>query len=325
MPSIFVAALVTTVLSIVVFLPIIRHLAPGAIRIYLLGIGLLGLAMSPLAYFCVRVPLMKLLEPDWFGSLIPGQSDVSQIYGRDMVRLCYAPLTEETFKLLPWIGALLAGISLQSSRRRLASLALTIGVSFAIGEFWLVAYLIHASKNPDIVNLPWYALGGYMSERLMTCFCHTLFAFPTLLLSRRGVGYGLIGLTMGMGLHYLGNAPIVLMHHEAFGISKAVWGILIQFWMVLLVLACMLVLIGAQYGSSMLKRIWNSRMICPECHATYRQPLFLAMNMGTWRYERCGACKKWHWVTLRDLAPLVEPALYQTASKSTSIPFTKES
>lgn len=307
MPSIFVAALVTTMLSIVIFLPIIRHLAPGSIRIYLLGIGLVGLAISPLAYFFVRVPLMKLLEPTWFGSLIPGQSDVSHIYLRDAVRLCYAPLTEETAKLLPWVGALLAGISLQSSRRRSASLALTIGVSFAIGEFWLVAYLVHASKNPVIVNLPWYAFGGYMSERLMTCFCHTLFVLPTVLFSRRGLGFAFTGLAMGMGLHYLCNTPIVLMHHEAFGISKAVWGILIQVWMVLLVLVSMLTLIGAQYRSTMLKRIWNSRMICPECHTTYRQPLFLALNMGTGRYERCSACRKWHWVTLRNLAPLVEP------------------
>ena len=306
MPSIFVAALVTTMLSIVIFLPIIRHLAPGSIRIYLLGIGLVGLAISPLAYFFVRVPLMKLLEPTWFGSLIPGQSDVWQIYLRDTVRLCYAPLTEETAKLLPWVGALLAGIPLQSSRRRSASLALTIGVSFAIGEFWLVAYLVHASKNPELVNVPWYALGGYMSERLMTCFCHTLFVLPTVLFSRKGFGFAITGLAMGMGLHYLCNAPIVLMQHEAFGISKAGWGISIQVWMVLLVLVSIFALIGVQFGTTMLRRIWNSRIICPECHATYRQPLFLAMNMGTWRYERCSVCNKWHWVTLRDLAPLAK-------------------
>ncbi len=269
MPSLFVAALVTTVLTIVVFLPVIRYLAPSSIRPILIGLGLLGLMMSPLAYFCVRVPLIKLLEPDWFGSLVAGQSNVSQVYVREMVRLSYAPLTEESVKLLPWVGALLAGISVQSSRSRSASLALTIGVSFAIGEFWLVAYLIQASKNPEIVNLPWYALGGYMSERLMTCFGHTLFSLPTVLLSRRGFGYGLIGLAMGMGLHWLCNAPIVLMHHEAFGISKGVWGILIQLNLVFLVLACMLSLIGTHYGASMLKRIWNSRMICPECHATY--------------------------------------------------------
>lgn len=319
MPSILIAAFVTTVLAIVLFLPIIRYLAPGSIRPFLLFIGLLGLTMSPLAYFCVRVPLMNLLEPDWFGSLVPGQSDVSQIIVRDMIRLCYAPLTEESAKLLPWVGALLAGISLQSSRRRSASLALTIGVSFAIGEFWLVAYLIHARKNPEVVNLPWYALGGYMTERLMTCFCHTLFVLPTVLLSRRGLGYGLIGLAMGMGLHYLGNAPIVLMHHEAFGITKGAWGLLIQLWMAFLVFVCLLWLIGAQYGSSMLKRIWNNRMICPECHATYRQPLFWALNMGTWRYEPCGACKKWHWVTLSNLAPLAKSGMPSHVADAASV------
>jgi hypothetical protein len=306
MPPIYITAFVTTVIAFAIFVPIIRYLAPRSIRLSLFGMGAMGLAMSPVAYFFVRLPLMKLFEPEWFGTLKSPESSALLFYLRDAVRLCYAPLTEETCKLLPWVVALLAGVSLRSSRRRSASLALTIGVTFAIGEFWLVAYFLHFSNSPDIAKLPWYAFGGYMSERLTTCFSHTLFVLPTVYLSRHGVRYGLLGLVIGMGLHYLGNAPIVLMHHETFGISKGNWGVLIQFWLTFFVLVCMFCLVGLHYGTSMLRRIWKRQMVCPECHATYRQPLLLGFNMGTWRYERCGACKKWHWVTLSNLAPLDE-------------------
>ena len=40
----------------------------------------------------------------------------------------------------------------------------------------------------------------------------------------------------------------------------------------------------------------------PGCVAIYRQPLFYGLNFGMSRYERCGACGKWHWVTPKDLA-----------------------
>ena len=44
-------------------------------------------------------------------------------------------------------------------------------------------------------------------------------------------------------------------------------------------------------------------MICPGCGAIYRQPILLGLNFGMSRYERCGACRKWHWVSLSNLAP----------------------
>ena len=46
------------------------------------------------------------------------------------------------------------------------------------------------------------------------------------------------------------------------------------------------------------------RMICPGCGGTYRQSLLWGLNFGMSRYERCGHCHKWHWVTMKNLAPL---------------------
>lgn len=307
MPAIYLAALFTTVVAVVVFVPMIRHWAPQQFRNRLCVLGCVGLLMSPLAYFCVRLPLMKLAEPKWFTTVAGEKLGFEQQVIRDVIRLTYAPLTEETAKIFPWCVGLALGARICASRRRTASLALTLGVSFAVGEFWLVAYFIHAKNDPTLSALPWYAFGGYMGERIMTCFGHTLFVLPTVWLSRRGRGYALLGLMIGMSLHYLSNSPIALMGHEAFGLSKSTWGVLLQFWLVAFVIATLFALIGVHYGSSMIRRVLNQQMVCPECKATYKQPIFQGLNMGTWRYEPCGVCKKWHWVTLHNLAPLKSP------------------
>ena len=125
----------------------------------------------------------------------------------------------------------------------------------------------------------------------MTCFMHGLFALPVVWLSRKGIRYACVGLLTGMILHGLGNAPIILMHHEAFGISRTTWGILAQLWVILLVIIALASFTALHFGRRMLRRIWQARMICPGCSAVYRQPIFLGLNMGIWRYEhaRCAA------------------------------------
>ena len=143
-----------------------------------------------------------------------------------------------------------------------------------------------------------------MSERLMTCFSHTLFALPTIWLYRRSRSLAVFGLAIGMFLHYLGNAPIVLMHHQAFGLSTDGWSVIVQVWLLLFVVATFFASTVLHFGNEMLARIWQNKMICPECGAIYRQPKLLGLNMGTWRYEPCAACRKWHWVTIKNLAPL---------------------
>jgi len=128
----------------------------------------------------------------------------------DVIQLSYAPLTEEPAKLLPWLLLSYFGMRLFPSRKLVVPLAMTIGLSFAIGEFWLVVIVVLS----------------------LVCLCR---------------------------LHF---------------------------------------------GKSVLRRIWQARMICPECGAVYKQPIILGLNAGTWRYEPCGACRKWHWVSIKNLAPL---------------------
>ena len=307
MIQLYIMACLTTVIALLLFGMLYRQFAISGQWQKIWPLFVFGLMMSPAAYFLVRLPIINHLDPLLFasetGEMQSGGSSQMRV-SRDLVRLWYAPLTEEPAKLLPWLILLSVGAGAIPNRAHVAGLALVVGTSFAIGEIWLVAYLISSKPDPRLVDLPWYAFGGFASERIATCFAHTLFAMPTLLLAARGVRWGLVGLCVGMLLHAAGNAPILLSRYEMFGISKDAWIVILQLWLVLFVVASMIGLVGCKFGTEMLQRIWQNRMVCPECGATYRQPIVMGLNMGTWRYEPCGACNKWHWVTLKNLAPL---------------------
>lgn len=304
MLQLYIAAMITSVVTVCMFGALVRQLTVPGHRWKLLCLAFLGLFTSPLAYALIRLPMIRLIEPPLFGTTPEKPDGTASAFMRGSVRLLYAPLTEEPMKLLPWVAMLLIGVMHKPTREMVVPIALTVGVAFAIGEFWLVAYLISAKPDPALAQLPWYAFGGYMSERLMTCFSHTLFALPTVLLYRRGVLLAMVGLAIGMVLHYLGNAPIVLMNHRAFGISTESWSVIVSLWLAFFVLIATAAMVTVHFGREVIARIIQNKMICPECGAIYLQPILAGINMGTWRYEPCGACHKWHWVTIKDLAPL---------------------
>jgi hypothetical protein len=307
MTQLYIMAFVTTVIALLLFGMLYRQFAIPGQGQKIWPLFMLGLLMSPAAYFLVRLPIINYLEPRWFANepaetLSPSAVKLPTV--RDLVRLSYAPLTEEPAKLLPWLIFLFLGAVTKPTRAEAAGLALAVGASFAIGEIWLVAYLISVKPDPALLELPWYAFGGFASERIATCFAHTLFALPTLVLARRGLRWAIVGLGLGMLLHASGNAPILFSRYEMFGISKMTWNVILQVWLVLFVLGSLVGLVACKFGTEMLQRIWQNQIVCPECGVTYRQPLVMGLNMGTWRYEPCGACGKWHWVTLKNLAPL---------------------
>jgi hypothetical protein len=299
---IYAMAAATTVVALAVWGTLLWQLCPSDKRRPLvINMMAFGFLMSPAAYFAIRRPfLIGPLEPILSQ---PGWDVDGWPIVRDVVRLCFAPITEEPAKLAPWIAMLAAGSPLYPTRRMIAPLALAAGLGFAVGEIWLVAGLVAQANDAKLASLPWYSFGGFFSERLMTCITHALFALPTIALSRRGWKWGACGLALGMMMHWLSNAPIVLMHRKAFGWKPEVWAVLVQLWLVLFTVAGVAALLAAFAGRTMLRRIWSRRMVCPECGAVYRQPLLLGLNFGMSRYEPCGVCRKWHWVTLKNLAP----------------------
>ena len=302
--QIYIMAAVTSVVALAALGTLLWQICPPGKRRPLVAVLVLGFFMSPAAFFAIRRTLLIwplepiLKQPGWE---VGGWSVV-----RDAVRLSFAPLTEEPAKLAPWLVLLAAGWRLLPTRRMVAPLALAVGLGFAVGEIWLVAGLVAQANDPKLASLPWYSFSGFLSERLMTCVTHALFALPTIALSRRGWKCGAVGLALGMAMHWISNAPIVLMHRGAFGWRVATWQLLIQLSLVLFGVVGLIALMGAFVGRKMLRKIWRHRMICPECGAVYRQPLLLGLNFGMSRYERCGACHKWHWVTLKNLASLKE-------------------
>lgn len=300
---IFPMAAVTTVVAVTVFGTMLRQICPrDARRRWVLVLSMLGCCMTPLAYYGVRRPLLiRPLEPIFAQ---PGWAAGGWSVARDLIRLAYAPLTEEPAKLAPWLALLAAGAPLWPARKMLAPVALAAGLGFAIGEMWLVAGLVAEANDPKLARLPWYAFGGFLGERLLTCIAHSLFALPTIALARRRWQLGFAGLALGMLLHALANAPILLMNRSVFGWKTEVWSVLVQLWVIAFFIAGLVALIVATYGGTMLRKIFARQMICPGCGAAYRQPIFWGLNFGMSRYERCSVCYKWHWVTMANLAPL---------------------
>lgn len=302
MHPIYVAAVVTFLVAGLAFGALLRQFTKAPSRRYLLAVWLIGLAMSPGAYYLVRVPLLVNPLTPWLDAQT-ARGGGSRLVA-DLVRLTFAPVTEEPAKLLPWFIALLLGWPLLPARRLIAPLAATLGLGFAMGEMGLVAHLIAAANDPKLAALPWYAFGGYASERLQTCLTHALFALPTVWFARRGWRGVLCGLAIGMVLHFLGNAPIMLMRRDAWQWGAATWTVVVQLWVLGFSIAGGFALAAVHLGPKMLRRVFRARMICPECGAEYRQPILLGLNAGRWRYEPCGVCGKWHWVSFDNLAPL---------------------
>ena len=182
---IYVMAAVTSVVALAVYGSMLWQFCPrDDRRSWILAVLVSGLFMSPLAFYAVRRPLLIgtlepiLEQPEWD---VGGWSIV-----RDAVRLTFAPLTEETAKLAPWLVLLAVGGPLLPTRRMIAPVALAAGLGFAVGEIWLVAGLIAQATDPKLAGYAWYTFGGFFSERLMTCLAHALFALPAVILSRRG-------------------------------------------------------------------------------------------------------------------------------------------
>ncbi len=127
MLQLYIAAAVTTLVAAFVFGALIRQLTLREQRASLVGLGLLGLPLSPLAYFAVRLPAIQWIEPKLMGVTVENPAGTFGTALRDGIRLLYAPLTEEPFKLLPWILLLMLGLVRKPTRDEVVPLALTLG------------------------------------------------------------------------------------------------------------------------------------------------------------------------------------------------------
>ena len=272
--GIWIAAVVTTILSIGLYGLLLAKLAPAADRRWLLVAFLIALPLQPLAFYWMRMPLhaglTSLLGP---GALLTG------------ITLFYAPLTEEPAK---WL--VLSFVRRHLTPENAIALALTIGLGFGIGELWFIAEQI--SRAPQYADVPFYLFGGFLNERFIVCFLHGAFMAYAVRQLAEGRSF-LLGGLLGMALHFAVNFPIFLIGANAFGWGQQFWATFNAIWF-----ATMLIALGAWVGylsRGRLRRVVLGTATCPECHALYERPLF-GLNLGVGRYERCPQCRHFHLV-----------------------------
>jgi len=276
MRGIYLTAVLTTGVAVVLYGLLIHKLRLPAKERLLWLAAALALPLQPLAFYLVRMPLDHWLGAH-LGSASPTYSWLTSLY---------APLTEEPAKLVP---LLVPAIYRDIRPANFVRYALAIGLGFAIGEMWFIAHRV--AQVSALAALPFYQFGGYIVERLMTCVLHSVFVSVALWRLRRRFVFGVIG---AMVLHWLGNFPLLLMAWNVGGLGKIAWTIIVQCWLLVYFFAGLALLAWFAFGRVAPVQIFYGRRHCPECSRDYDAPLF-ALNLGQTRYERCPHCRRWHW------------------------------
>lgn len=282
-PDIYIAAIITSALSLAVIGGLLLFRALREDRMFLGVLVVVMLPMNALAFYCVRTPIDAWLST-LFGKSI-------ELY--HFIRVLYAPLTEEPAKLwpllIPWFYRRIAS-------KNVLQVAFAIGLGFGVGEAWTVAGLL--SKSPEVAKYPWYLLGGYMGERMMACVMHCAFTAAALhfIINRKSA---FIGVMSAMALHFFGNFPIFLAQKNVFGVGTNIWKGILQIWVSAYFLLMGFILAYMAYGKKWAEKLSKGKMKCPECESIYRRPIF-KVNLVHKCYEKCHCCKHWHLVSSFD-------------------------
>lgn len=279
------ATLIAVILALVTFGNVLYRISARKDRAIIFFATLSTLPMCWIMFHFVRMPFdawvsIELRNPDtllWFKTL-------------------YAPLTEEPAKLwlliFPWVRKKIDG-------QNIVPFALALGLGFAVGEVITVANLI-TMNSPQIAALPWYMLGGFITERVMTVAIHSAMTAIALAVWRLGPGL-LIGLLVAVTAHFAVNLPISMAQWGWFGKDLFANQILLFSWVLFCTFASLGYLAWLHYGHPSLGRFLFGRAMCPVCGRGYDRPMFHSLGFGVnRRYERCPFCKKWHWTIRRE-------------------------
>lgn len=277
MQGIYVAAVITTGLSVAIIGSMIFWKRPRAERVFLATVILLEVPMCALAFYFVRLPL-----DGWLRTLLGLHSGIYKF-----LTTLYVPITEEAAKL--WF-LLLPPLFKKVNSKNIIRTSMAVGLGFGIGEMWLIA--VRLANSPQIGSLPWYSLGGYINERFMVCIMHGVFTAMALRQLRRVFFMGIAGAAF---LHFLGNFPIYLAGINFAGIGRPAWQIILGLWVSFYFMFMLALLAYFTFGKLEKITIFlYGKARCPQCGLVYSRPLF-GINMVTRRYERCPGCHKYHW------------------------------
>jgi hypothetical protein len=281
--GIVIAALITTLIVVVVYGYVLRRITTPQDQDVAFRAALIMLPMQPLAFYAVRMPLHHFLE----AKLGPGPALTA-------ISLFYAPLTEEPAK---WLVLLLPFIRKQLTPRNAVAVAIGTGLGFGIGEIWFL--VLQLMRSSAIRELPFYAFGGFLSERFVVTFLHgALVAFLFKWLAEGRSFWP--GALLGVALHFALNFPIYLAGIDLGHIGAAAWQALLQVYV--FGFAIVLAVAVNRLARDRLRAGVLGSATCPECGAVYPRT-FIAINMLTRRYERCPNCRHWHWVRMNQGEP----------------------
>lgn len=160
MPGIYVAAIIVTLLAASTIGTMIYFLSKRQRKH--LWLAFFTLPFCALMYLLVRKPVLNFVAVGLHGSAI--------LLG--LLNLALGPATEEGSKLLPLLIPKFRRWLID--RRTAILIALSLGLGFGIGEAWFVAWSL-LKTNPEVARLPFYLLGGYITERWFVCFFHGVF------------------------------------------------------------------------------------------------------------------------------------------------------
>ena len=281
MKGIYITALITSAVALAVYGVVILKMKGPVDKRWLWLAFFIALPLQPLAFYLIRLPLNSLV--------VAMLGSKSLFY--EWLTLFYAPLTEEPAKLVP---LLLPFIWRDIRKENFVRYALAIGLGFGLGELWFVAHSV--ARVPQFDAAPFWQFTGFLNERFMVCLLHGVFVSVAL---RRLRNTFLIGVLGAMVLHFFGNFPIYLMQKNLFGLGTAVWSAIVSTWLAAYFLGGIALLTYFVYGKASLGRFIFGRSRCPECSAIYDSS-FLALNLGTKRYERCPGCKHWHLIGIQN-------------------------
>jgi len=226
--GLIIAAAVTTALALAALVVLLVRAADWRPAVLAFA---LALPLQPLAFYLVRLPIDGLLRTAF------GATTVIVI-----VSLFYAPLTEEPAKwLVAAVPAVRRGISLQP-----VTMALAVGLGFAIGEIWMLAHSFLAL--PALATLPAWMFSGFVLERLEVCFLHGAFVAPAFC-NLAGCRSFWLGGLVGMVLHFLLNLPIYFKQIDLLGLGES-WIPILLLWVLAMVVFCVMIVLRLASRSS---------------------------------------------------------------------------
>ncbi len=229
MHSIYIAALITTIFSIFIAGIISLKISKRELR-YLLSLGLISLPESYIAFNFIRTPIDNLIKQ--FFNISPFLRQPPFWYF--LIQLLNTPITEELMKLTSLVIPFFRRNITKDNR---IAAGMILGLGFGIGEMWLIATWF--SRDTSILNYHWYQLGGYIFERILSCFSHGVFT----VIAIRGLGNKFIKyIIYAMGLHALSNLPIILFSAGFIRLDKIIFQHLMSIYLLVFMLGLGLIL-----------------------------------------------------------------------------------